>query len=129
MSISFRPYIHDATRNLWSVPPLARQSPGDLELNVNNANGADLLFALGLDPDVSVLPMPIDLFGGLVAAALRRHLDQRSPELKTILDRQPGKLSVVRCGRREGYIEERLRELATLVQQTRQFEATHFGWG
>jgi hypothetical protein len=38
-------------------------------------------------------------------------------------------MNVVHCGRREGYIEERLGDLAALVQRSLAAEATHLGWG
>jgi hypothetical protein len=129
MSISFHPYVYDAARSFWQFPPAARQDPAAFEFNVSNANGADLLLALGIDPDVEHPPMTIDSFSTLVTAALRRHLGHRSPELEAVPDREPGKMTVIHCGRREGYIEERLGELATLIQLSRAAEATHFDWG
>ncbi len=100
-----------------------------MEINVSNANGADLLLAIGLDPYADYSPMPIDAFSAIVTAALRRRLDQRSPELETGIDQQPGRMTIINCGRREGYIEERLGKLAALVQQSRAADATHIGWG
>jgi hypothetical protein len=129
MSISFCPYVYEAASDVWLLPPAARQAPDAFELNVSNANGADLLLAMGLDPDVEQPPMPIDAFSGLLTAALRRHLGQRSAALEAVADQQHGKMAVIHCGRREGYIEERLGELAAIVQISRAANATHFGWG
>ena len=128
MSISFFPYVYEAARDVWLFPPAARQAPDAFELNVSNANGADLLLAMGLDPDADQPPMPIDAFSGLLTAALRRHLGQRSAALEAVADQQFGKMTVIHCDRREGYIEERLGALAALVQRSRAVEATHFGW-
>ena len=129
MSISFHPYVHDAANDLWLIPYAARQDPDAFEINVSNANGDELLLAIGLDPSAEHPPMPIAAFSTLVTAALRRHLDQRSPELETVADQTPGMMTVIHCGRREGYIEERLGELAALVQRSRTADATHIGWG
>jgi hypothetical protein len=129
MSISFQPYVYDADRCLWLLPDAARQNPDAFELNVSNANGADLLVSLGFTPDVSYPPVAIASFAALVTHALRRRLAKRSPELDTIIDHLPGAMTVVHCGRREGYIEERLGDLAVLVQRSLAAEATHLGWG
>jgi hypothetical protein len=129
MSISFCPYVFDAARGFYLIPPAARQDPDAFELNVNNDNGADLLLAIGLDPIVEQWPMLIDAFSALLTAALRRHLDRKSPSLGAVVDQRPGQMTVIHCGRREGYIEEKLGELAILVQRSRSAGATHFGWG
>ncbi|MEA2733362.1 MAG: hypothetical protein QOD93_2793 [Acetobacteraceae bacterium] len=128
MTICFMPYVHDANLDIWTFPPAARADPDAFELSVSSANGADLLLAMGLAPEPDGL-MPIDAFGGLLSAALRRHLDQRSPELPVCEDAQPGKITLIYLGRPEGYIEQRLGELMRMVQTCRAAGATHFGWG
>jgi hypothetical protein len=129
MSISFHPYVYDAATGFWKFPPAARQIPDSWEVNVSNANGAELLLAIGLNPDVDHHPMPIDRFSALITAALRRHLGHRSPELQATVHDNPGSMTIVHCGRREGYIEARLSDLATLAQRSRTLGATHIGWG
>ena len=128
MSICFLPYVHDHVRDIWTVLPAARADPDTFELSVSNANGADLLCTLGLAPEPSGGPVPIEHFAGLVTAAARRHLDHRSPALSTVEDAQKGQLTVVLVGRSEGYIERRLGDLMTLIQRSRAVGATHFGW-
>ncbi|MGH7152976.1 MAG: hypothetical protein ACREF3_03530 [Acetobacteraceae bacterium] len=39
-----------------------------------------------------------------------------------------GRITVVHCGRREGYVEQRLGDLAILIQRGRAAGATHVGW-
>jgi hypothetical protein len=128
MSICFMPYVHDSVRNLWTLPPAAHADPDAFQLSVSNANGADLLLAMGLAPEPDGLT-PIDTFGGLVSATLRRHLNHRSAELPVWEDDEPGKMTLIYLGRPEGYIEQRLGELMRLVQSGRAAGATHFGWG
>ena len=128
MSICFLPYVHDHVRDIWMVLPAARADRDSFELSVSNANGADLLCTLGLAPEPSGGPVPIEHFAGLVTAAARRHLDHRSPALATVEDVQKGRLTVVLLGRSEGYIERRLGDLMTLIQRSRAVGATHFGW-
>ena len=89
MSISFQPYVHDAANDLWLIPYAARQDPDAFEINVSNANGDELLLAIGLDPSAEHPPMPIAAFSTLVTAALRRHLDQRSPNWKQSPTKRP----------------------------------------
>jgi hypothetical protein len=128
MSICFMPYVHDANRDIWTFPSAARADPDAFEFSVSSANGADLLLAIGLAPEPDGI-MPIDAFSGLLSAALRRHLYQRSPELSVCVDAQPGRITLIDLGRPEGYIEQRLGELMRMVQTGRAAGATHFGWG
>ncbi|MGB5083353.1 MAG: hypothetical protein WBO09_01835 [Methylocystis silviterrae] len=79
MSISFLPYVFNSERGRWDFPDASDRDPESFELNVSNANGADLLLVIGLDPDVERAPLPIEHFSSLVTAALRRHLGRRSP--------------------------------------------------
>jgi hypothetical protein len=48
VSIFFLPYVHCAADDLWLIPYAARQDPDVFEINVSNANGAELLLAIGL---------------------------------------------------------------------------------
>ncbi len=129
MSISFSPYVYDHARNIWIAPLNTQGEPDELELSLSNGNGCDILLALGLAPDPYGEPYPIDIFAGLVTAALRRHLGQRSPGLPARVDAEKGRATIVFLGRREGYIEDRLGDLARLVQRGRTAGATHIGWG
>jgi hypothetical protein len=129
VSICFLPYVHDQVHDIWTALRAARDDPDSFGLSVSNANGADLLCALGLAPEPGGGPVPIDHFAGLVTAAARRHLDHRSPALATVEDVQKGRLTVVLVGRTEGYIEHRLSDLMALIQRGRAAGATHIGWG
>ena len=115
MTINFMPYLRDAAHDVWTIPPTAR-------------DGADLLLALGITPEPNGGVLPIEAFAGLVTAALRRHLGRRSPERASFIDAEPGKMPLIYLGRREGYIEERLGDLARLVQHARGASATHIAW-
>jgi len=128
MSISFMPCVDDPASNTWRALS-GRTDPDGFELNVSDANGVDLLLALGLPPEPVGSPRPIDAFAGLVTAALRRHLGRRSPERQPVTEPGDGRATFIPCGRREGYIEDRLGDLARLIQRSRAAGATHFGWG
>lgn len=129
MSIRFIPYIHGAAPGVWIAPATVHDRPDDFELSLSNANGFDILLALGLAPEPAGGPTPIDSFAALVTAAHRRHLGRRSPELAPSTQAGEGKMPIVFLGRREGYIEERLGDLARLIQHSRVAGATHIGWG
>ncbi|MGO9234439.1 MAG: hypothetical protein ACLP4V_10335 [Methylocella sp.] len=129
MSIDFRPYIRGANSADWIVPPKARQDPDAFSLSLSSSNGMDLLEALGLTSSYSTEPLPLTAFANLVTEALRRHLDHRSPELPTMVEQEPGKMTITHLGRPEGYIEQRLSELAALLRRSRDTGATHIGWG
>ena len=98
------------------------------EFNLSNANATDLLAALGLASCENADPYPIKALSHLVTAALRRRLGKRSPAQPAFVEQQPGKVAVIRCARREGYLEERLGDLARLIQRGRAVGATHIGW-
>jgi hypothetical protein len=129
VSICFLPYVHDQVHDIWTAPRAARDDPDSFELSVSNANGTELLCALGFAPEPGGGPVPIDHFAGLVTAAARRHLGHRSPALATVEAVHKGRLTVVFIGRPEGYIERPLGDLMTLIQRSRAAGATHFGWG
>ena len=81
MSVSFLPYVRDDVRDLWVIPSLARDHGDGFEVSVSNGNAVELLLALGLSPEPDGI-FTLDAFSGLVTAALRRHLGQRSPEMR-----------------------------------------------
>jgi len=88
----------------------------------------DIQLALGLSPEPDGGPFPLGSFAGLVTAALRRHLGQRSPERAPCAETGEGRATIVFLGWRKGYIEERLGDLARLIQRGRAAGATHIGW-
>lgn len=128
MSICFAPLVHKTDSSIFTRPPEARTDPDGYEFSVCNANGADLLLALGLTPEPCG-DLPIEAFSGRVTAALRRRLGQRSPAIPTSIDQAPGRITIIDGGRREGYLEARLGDLARLIQRSRAAGATHIGWG
>ncbi len=128
MSVSFLPYVCDDVRDLWVIPSLARDDGDGFEVSVSNGNAVELLLALGLSPEPDGI-FTLDAFSGLVTAALRRHIGQRSPEIAPAECAELGKMTMIHLGRSEGYIERRLGDLAGLVQRSRLAGATHIGWG
>ena len=128
MSVSFLPYVRDDARDLWVIPALARADSDAFEMSVSNGNAVELLLALGLSPEPDGI-FTLDAFSGLVTAALRRHLGQRSPEIAPAEYAELGRMTMIHLGRSEGYIERRLGDLAGLVQRSRLAGATHIGWG
>ena len=128
MSVSFLAYVRDDARDLWVMPALARDNADTFEVSVSNGNAVELLLALGLSPEPDGI-FTLDAFSGLVTAALRRHLGQRSPEIAPAEYAELGKMTMIHLGRSEGYVERRLGDLAGLVQRSRLAGATHIGWG
>ncbi|MBN8905251.1 MAG: hypothetical protein J0H99_01205 [Rhodospirillales bacterium] len=128
VSICFGPHFQDAGSDRCVLQPAARDSLDDYELSLANGNGVAILLALGLPPEPMGGPIAIDAFAGRVTAALRRHLGHRSPEIPAHADMGAGRATIVHLGRREGYVEERLGDLARLVQRCRAIGATHIRW-
>jgi len=118
MSISFLPYVRDDERDLWVIPAPARDDGDAFEVSVSNGNAVALLLALGLSPEPHGI-FSLEAFSGLVTAALRRHLGQRSPDVAPAEHPWPGKMTMIHLGRGEGYIERRLGDLVGLAQRSR----------
>lgn len=129
MSVCFAPYVRDVDRDAWSLPHTGRPDQEEFEVDVCNANAIDLLLTLGLEPASYGDVIAIDVFSNLVTAALRRHLDKRSPGLSTVEEREPGRMTIIHIGRNEGYIERKLGALMKAIQRGREIGATHFSWG
>ena len=124
MNVCFSPYTYDAARGAWTIASLVNQDPDAFALCLANANAAHLLDAMGIMPE----PLPIELISVLVTRTLRSRLGKRSPNIPSVIDTQPGTMTLIRCGRRDGYLEERLRDLARLIQHCRTIGATHLRW-
>ncbi|ATQ70760.1 hypothetical protein CQW49_22505 (plasmid) [Methylosinus trichosporium OB3b] len=124
MTVSFYPYIFDAGAEEYLIVETANEI-----FDLSNANASDLLSVLGFEALWSAPPQPILGFLDRVTAALRKSIDQPSAEIPMTIDRAPGRMTVVDCGRAEGYLNRRLHELSTLVRQGKDAGATHVGWG
>lgn len=118
MSVDF--YASRGTDEVWDGRPVVvtRQVPEGEELafNVSNANAADLLSYLGLEPeypgDLSGTFTADEVLGAcLVATAIG------APDLghEGGVDPRPG-ARMIHCGRREGYLEEKVAYLTELAQ-------------
>ena len=129
MTVCFAPYVRDADRDVWILPHSGCPDQHEFEIDVCNANAVDLLLALGLEPAPCGDLIAIDVFANLVTAALRRRLGRRSPELPTVEDAQPGRMTIIDVGRDEGYVERKLLALMQAIRRGRAIGATHFSWG
>ena len=130
MTVCFAPYVRDVDRDVWALPHIGRPDQEDFEVDVCNANAVDLLLTLGLEPaSFGVVDGAFAVFSNLVTAALRRHLGKRSPELPTVEDSEPGRMTIIHIGRNEGYIEDQLGALMKAIQRGREIGATQFSWG
>lgn len=85
--------------------------------------------AVGLAETYSDEPLRIERVAGLVTAALRARLGRRSSELSAMSTPEPGRMTLIFAERREGYVEEKLADLARLTQRSRAVGATHIVWG
>ena len=131
MSIDFYPVRYDPDQDIFRIPQSALADLDGNSLNVSQANGLDLLAALGIGLAFGV--KSLDEFAALLANARQADLKARrgeaSPAIAATTDATPHQMTLIRCGRRAGYIEERLSRLAVVVQKGRAFGATHMSWG
>ncbi len=125
MTISFSVSRYDDRLDIYNW---IAGNAGEDEISLSNANGVDVLLAIGLEPEPAGI-VPLSAFAGLITAALRRHLGRRSPAIEPTSDGAPGRLTLIECGRREGYIEAQLGRLARLSQTGVVLGATHISWG
>lgn len=107
----------------------ARLSPDDSDLSPSNDNAYDVLAALGIEDSYSSSPWPIARFRFLLATARRNRLGHRSPAVPTTEHNEPGRMTIIECGRPEGYVERRLEDLSDLVNRGLEAGATHVSWG
>ena len=131
MSKDFHIVFYDATQDIFRIPQAALADLENNSVNLSNDNGAAILAALGIDDSVGV--KPLDEFARMLAAARQADLRSRrgecSPAIPLGGDAQPGRLTIIDCGRRSGYIENRLGQLSILVEKGQDFGATHMSWG
>lgn len=131
MSVVFVPYAApDTSGQLWLWPEVCRQDPDRFTLELCNGNAADVLDQLGFSGEAWLdEPLRIEEFSRLVTYALRRRLGRRSPALPPQQLSLNGEgMRITDCGRAEGYIEQRLYDLARMAARAREIGATHIGW-
>jgi len=90
----------------------------DVYVNMSNANAAMILAVLGLDvdPEDGIMgSMDAEQFLGYVMMALAAERDNAA--VPATVDSLPGCATVVDCGLPEGYVEERLTQLADLATE------------
>jgi hypothetical protein len=123
MSIDFHLYRQEGA--FFRLMPL----PDDAEVSLSSANVLDVLDAIGIKDSCSSSPWPIGCFRSLLTVARRNRLGHSSPAVPFAQHREPGQMTWIECGRAEGYIERRLKDLSALVNAGLEAGATHVGWG
>jgi hypothetical protein len=111
--------------NCYNIPDECSNNES-FELNVCNTNAEDILKSLGFA--VEGEPVAIGVFTQIISNALRKHLNQKSPLCKQVEIIETGKMTMIDMGRREGYIEAQIFELAKLAHRAKDAGATHIGW-
>jgi len=107
----------------------ARLTADDSELSLSNENAHDVLDALGIEDPYSSSPWPIAPFRARLAATRRKRLGHQSAAIATTERSEPGRMTIIECGRPEGYVERRLKDLSDLVNRGLAVGATHVDWG
>jgi hypothetical protein len=64
-----------------------------------------------------------------LTVARRNRLGHRSPAVPTAEHSEPGRMTLIECGRPEGYVERRLKDLSDVVNRGLAVGATHVDWG
>ena len=84
----------------------------DSELSLSNENAHDVLDALGIEDPFSSSPWPIAPFRARLAATRRKRLGHQSAAIAATERSEPGRMTIIECGRPEGYVERRLKDLS-----------------
>ena len=117
MSVSFYP--------IRGIHPVGN----DLDINVSNGNACDILVALGLSPREQGGELRIDEFINRCRNWLRANIGKPGREIEPSVDAEPGRATFIDCGRREGYLNEKLHALAVMAERGREQGATLISWG
>ncbi len=123
MTVSFN--LYKATGDRFDLA----LSSDDLEFSLSTANAADVLDALGIEMSYSDAPWPLAAFRALLIVARRKRLGHASPAIPMSEKQESGRITLIECGRAEGYIEQKLAQLSDIMNQGLEIGATHVGWG
>lgn len=98
------------------------------DINLSNSNARAVLAALGIDADEGGT---IDLaaFAGLASSWLQHNIGKRSAEIESIISRGALGATIVDCGLREGYLNEKIHALASMARIGLANGATLMAWG
>ena len=118
MSISFTPCRFSAG---------AYEACSDRYLNLANRNAGWVLDALGL-PHEPTGEIECTKLANLCTAWLRANLGERSPEIETVVTVGIAGATMIDCGLREGYLNERIQQLGRLAREAAAIGATHITW-
>jgi hypothetical protein len=118
-------------RTVYSFPD-AWTKDKDLETPyMSNASMREFLSGLGYPADFEDMSaVPIDEFIGVTTQWLKQHIDKRSPEEPTTVDKQPGGPTIISGGKAEGWMNRQVKhhnELARKIK-AKYPEVTHVGF-
>jgi hypothetical protein len=100
--------------NFYLITPDDEFVREDLSVNMANANAFRMLETLGYrNPDYCGELTPVDLLGRVLTALGLEPLDEGRPWTE---ERSEGGATMIDCGRRPGYIQDRLRDLQDLAE-------------
>ena len=110
-------------------PPLNPDYRGDLDLHLSNRNMRDVMRALGYELPEGGGVLPIDEVIGRATQWLKRNIDKSSIGTRTITTKCAGGAEFVDVGRRRGYLNERIHNIATIAREGKERGATHIAIG
>jgi len=98
----------------------------ELDLTLSNANMRDVFAELGYPTDLEEQsPFPIDEFIAKTTQWLQKHIDKRSKEEPTTVDKNPNGPTMIRGGKPEGYYNQAIMQMNSIARTGKQNGATH----
>ena len=98
------------------------------DINVSEWNAGLILSALRVDHHYKAGVSSIDEFINRGRNWLRENIGKTDAGELSSVDNEPSKATFIHCGRREGYLNERLHSLVVMAEKAKSQGATHIVW-
>lgn len=114
----------NSVQDVNNPPPNPSYRP-ELDMNLTHRNMRDVLNAVGYELDEDGLLVDIQQFIRAVTLWRTTNLTTESPGLDASILKAPGRAAVIDCGRRPGYINDKIQQAGQIAVEGRQRGATH----
>ncbi len=122
----YHPDVYKADYPYDAEPKANPNYKPELDLTLSNANMRDVFAELGYPTDLEEQsPFPIDEFIAKTTQWLQKHIDKRSKEEPTTVDKNPNGPTMIRGGKPEGYYNQAIMQMNSIARTGKQNGATH----
>jgi hypothetical protein len=89
----------------------------DLDINLSNDNAHEVIEALGYVVEEGFFQAPASAFKEAIHRYLQRGIGKIDPGIDAKIDAAPDRMTMIHCGRREGYLAQTMHRLAVMVDE------------